>query len=160
MEDQKENSQQDNLGQEQRLVSKLNHYWDSIKLEGQSIPAFSQFNKSDVSDLWQNCVMASVTYVGPQKIYKYEHVGEKAQEAFGTDLTGKIDSTFEKSPSNVSNILKYMDKATAEKKLILSEGQFINHDEKLVKFRDCVLPFTNNNNIISHIIIGLSWKAF
>jgi hypothetical protein len=144
---------------ERRLVNRLKSYWD-LSRGSAELPLFSHFNKSTIEDIWKNCILVSVTNSGRQILYKYDHVGESAVEAFGKDLTGIYASSYEKSLMHGSNLLKYLDKSVEERSFLVSQGQFVNAEDKIIKFRDCILPFVDTQNNVSNLVIGLSWRAF
>jgi hypothetical protein len=42
---------------------------------------------------------------------------------------------------------------------LYDEGQFVSPTHKTVKFRSCLLPFGQGEEV-SHILVGLSWREF
>jgi hypothetical protein len=57
-------------------------------------------------------------------------------------------------------VLNYIDKVMLDPKPTIEDGQFINEKNQVVKFRSCLLPFGSDRDNITHIIAGLSWRAF
>jgi hypothetical protein len=147
------------LVSEKRLVNRLKNYWDLLR-GSESIPEYVKFNKAAIADMWTNCIVVSVSNAGKQKVYKYEHVGNSAAEAFGKNLTGVYASSYEKSLMPGSNLMTYLDKSVDERSFLISQGQFVNLENKIVKFRDCMLPFIDLNGNITYVLIGLSWRSF
>lgn len=144
---------------ERRLVNRLKGFWDMAK-GAEELPPYNKFNKGSIDDLWNNCILVSVNSSSKQIMYKYEHVGKSAIEAFGKDLTGVYASSYEKSLLHGSNLLKYLDKSIEERSFLVSQGQFVNAEDKIIKFRDCILPFADGGGNISHLLVGLSWRSF
>jgi hypothetical protein len=144
---------------ERRLVNRLKGFWDLAK-GTEDLPPYTKFSKAAIDDLWTNCILVSVNSSSKQIMYKYEHVGKSAVEAFGKDLTGAYANSYEKSLMHGSNLMKYLDKSVEERSFLVSQGQFVNAEDKIIKFRDCILPFADINKNISHLVVGLSWRSF
>lgn len=148
------------LVSEKRLVNRLKNYWDLLRGQ-EPIPEYVKFNHGAIAEMWSNCIVVSVNNPNSkQKIYRYEHMGPSASEAFGKNLTGVYASSYEKSLMPGSNLMSYIDKTVDERSFLISQGQFVNMENKIVKFRDCMLPFVDLHNNINYVLVGLSWRAF
>ena len=148
-----------NFVSERRLVNRLHQYWLSLKSEDEDIPKFSKFNESKIEDMWHTCVLFSVEGSGKQPIFKLQNMGDSLSEAFIDDLKNRYFSIRDKSILPGSNFAESMEIAVRTREFIKSEGQFINPKNKIVKYRDCILPFSNAENQVSNLIIGLSWRT-
>ena len=47
----------------------------------------------------------------------------------------------------------------ADPKPLVDIGQFISENNKVVKFRSCLLPF-GKDGVVTHVLAGLSWREF
>ncbi len=145
--------------QERRLTSRLLEYWDNIRKD-RTLPDINSFNSSAVEDVWGFCIRLAIQPgKGDTKTYRYEYIGDRLREAYGADISGKIASAKNRQLPGFK-LLAQADGAVAGHETTTGHGQFINKDSKLVKYRNCVLPFGKDNGEVSHVIIGMSWKAF
>lgn len=148
-----------NIANERRLVARLKNYWDNIR-EDEGVPNIGKFNINSVQDIWGNCMLFDISSGGTKKVYQCSHVGDLLVEGFGKDLKNRYVSSYDKRLMPGSNLLEFMDESVNKKDFILSQGQFVNHKDKIVKYRNCILPFVNSAGTIRHLVIGLSWRAF
>jgi hypothetical protein len=123
-------------------------------------PAFHRYNPSAISDMWENCLQFDLTSSDKMKMYQIAHVGRNLEKDFGKNLKGKYLSSTERRIMPGSNLMEYVDKCVESGEYILSQGQFVNNENKIVKYRNCMMPFVNIKNEVKNIIVGLSWKAF
>lgn len=144
---------------EQRLSERLINYWNNIRKDS-ALPDFAHFNKATIEDIWQQCVLF-VVMPGPDgkppRINFYT-VGEKIHSIYGQDMTGHTFTAPLRNFQGASIIRKVPD-VIANPVPITDEGQFINDQSKVVKYRSCLLPFGRNDKV-THILAGLSWRVF
>lgn len=145
---------------EKRLTTRLITYWE--KLKGDDFcPGYEQLNPSALDDIWNNClVLHAQPSVGEKRPYTYVHCGELISQAIGKDLRGQTMTTNMRFFPG-AKIIKRIDEvvAQASPSPLLDDGQFVNDAGKVVKYRACLLAF-GANNIVSHVVIGVSWRAF
>jgi len=144
---------------EQRLVVRLQNYWDSVRKE-ELMPEYIKFNNNSIFDLWESCMVFKVASAGERYVYQCNFVGEDLKIGFGKDLENRYVTDNDKRLLPGSNLAEFMNKCVVGKKVIISQGQFVNFENKIVKYRDCILPFCDNTERVSHLIVGISWKAF
>ncbi len=147
------------MANERRLVVRLKSYWDMIRGDNLQ-PNFSKYNPGAISDMWENCIQFNLASTDSKNLYQIVHVGRNLEKDFGNDLKGKYISSNERRIMPGSNLMEYVDKCVETGEYILSQGQFVNNANKIVKYRNCMMPFVNNKSEIKNIIVGLSWKAF
>ncbi|MAR56134.1 MAG: hypothetical protein CMM93_03030, partial [Rickettsiales bacterium] len=85
-------------------------------------------------------------------------VGDQVRKMYQEDVVGKVLTPHHTSFKG-ANIIKRIDEVVAEPKPVFDDGQFINKNNKLVKYRSCLLPFGKSNEV-SHVVVGLSWREF
>lgn len=145
---------------EKRLVNRLRMYWSYVRDED-ILPDYRKFNQNYIADMWDNCLLFSVSYSGQAtKLYQCEYIGQNLSVAFGNDLKDRYISSKDRLILPGANLMDYLDKSLNEKKFTMSSGQFVNYRDKIVKYRDCILPFADNNKNVSHLVAGISWREF
>jgi hypothetical protein len=96
---------------------------------------------------------------GSTTTYTYEYVGASVKEAVGSDMTGKMfTSQFRGFPG--ARVVQKIDEVVKARQIIVDEGQFVNEQSKLVKYRSCLLPFGTREGVVTHVVLGLSWRAY
>jgi hypothetical protein len=147
--------------EDKRLTRRLTDYWDRLRKDN-PLPQWAQLNTGAISDVWGQCSVWRVE-IGRQATdsiaYTYEYVGKNTKEAMGTDMTGELFLTKFRNFPGVK-LTKNIDSVVKNRVPEYDEGSFINEKQKLVKFRSCLLPFGTTEGRVTHILLGLSWKAF
>lgn len=145
---------------EQRLTTRLISYWEQIK-GASTYPSYQQLNPSALDEIWDNCLaMQAQPSVGEKRPYTYVHCGSLISQAIGKDLRGQTMTTNMKFFPG-AKIIKRIDEvvAQASPSPLLDDGQFVNDAGKVVKYRACLLAF-GANGVVTHVVIGVSWRAF
>jgi hypothetical protein len=142
---------------EQRVTSRLMKYWDNLRKDAE-IPAFAKFNSAAVEDIWGQCMLFMVNPGQGKKHYTFYRVGDAVRKMYQEDVVGQVLTPHHASFKG-ANIIKRIDEVIAHPTPVFDEGQFINKKSKMVKFRSCLLPFGNDDKV-SHVIVGLSWREF
>jgi len=149
----------DKIVNEQRLVKRMESYWDSLKEEGASLPKYQKFNNARLQDIWENCFTLIVNEKMGNRMYKYEHVGEEVHKAYGSKLVGDFTMQTIKGIPGVK-VLEKIDECITAKKIFVEDGKFINKESKMIKFRSCILPFGSDGENVDHVVTGLSWRKY
>lgn len=144
---------------EQRLIVRLGNYWEMLKKDN-DMPAIEQFNPHVVGDLWPKCVRIQLDHRNPSATtYRYEYLGEEAIAMLGADLTGRTVDVRVREDNGLK-IVKFIEMVSQTQKMQVDENQFTNSRGQLVKYRCCFLPFGDVKRGITHILIGISQRAF
>lgn len=147
--------------EDQRLTKRLMEYWNRLRREA-LLPQWAQFNAGAMQDIWGQCCVWSVTFADISAAvnqFTFEYVGDSAQQALGKDMTGTMFmSTQQKFPG--ARIVTRIEETVKRALPINDEGTFVNEHNKVVKYRSCLLPFGTKDGRVTHIVLGLSWKAF
>jgi hypothetical protein len=144
---------------EQRLSSRLVSMWDKLA-ELNPPPMFAQMNKNAISDVWSQCAVVRVEQAAtsPQDtLFAFEYIGDKSRSLLANiqegrmvrlgELNRETKKFLETLPETISNITTIVNSGT------LAGGR----NNKIIKYRICMLPFTNTSKAVSHIMIGFSW---
>src|SRR5690606_33092749 len=125
---------------EQRLVNRLKQYWENAKGED-DIPLSMKFNGSFIQDIIENCITVKVTNANGVNTYQVSHFGRNLKGAFDEDLSDKYFSMQVSGKTINKQFITYLDKAVETKEIVNSEGSFIGGKGKVIKYRDCIMPF-------------------
>lgn len=145
---------------EKRLTTRLISYWEQIKADA-PYPSIQQLNPSALDDIWDNCLaLAAQPAVNNKRPYTYVHCGQTISQAIGKDLRGQTMTTNMKFFPG-AKIIKRIDEVMGQNAgtPLLDDGQFVNDQNKVVKYRACLLAF-GANGVVTHVLIGVSWRAF
>jgi hypothetical protein len=145
--------------EEQRLTVRLTRYWESVR-KNKPFPQFEHLNTEAIADLWKQCFVTSVVVRESGYQYKYEYMGETVIEAYGRNLAGTVVSHKAGTQFPGAMVAKKMNELIAERRPLEADGQFVNENGKLIKYRACFLPFGEEEKGITHILAGLSYRMF
>jgi hypothetical protein len=147
------------MSTDHRLTDRLTNYWTLLKREN-VMPEFGQFNISAISDIWQQCILFTVSQATentPASVNFYM-LGDQAKNIYGGDMSGRTVYPSMKHFQGAS-VVRRMDEIIKDPKSLYDEGQFVNERSKIVKYRSCLLPFGKEGRV-THILAGLSWREF
>jgi hypothetical protein len=144
---------------EHRLPDRLIGYWNNLRKES-PMPDYSHFNASSIADIWQSCVLFTVSPAVENKpfVLNFYQVGDKVREVYGKDMIGRSFNTAQRHFQGAA-IVRHIDSIIESPAPLTDTGQFINERNKVVKYRSCMLPFGRDKKV-SHVIVGLSWREF
>ena len=145
---------------DQRLSDRLTSYWNDIRGDAE-MPDFSRLNSSTISEIWQQCILFTVQHSDDGKsapTLSFYNIGEKLEPIYGKNLFGKMFSA-QRRHFQGANIITKINVMIQRPKPLFEEGEFVNENNKLVKYRSCLLPF-GTNGVVTHVVAGLSWKEF
>jgi hypothetical protein len=147
------------MSAEQRLSERLLSYWNVLRKD-EPMPDFSHFNSSAIDDLWQQCILFTVSPALDNKTaaLNFYQIGDKLGNIYGANMIGRSFTAGQQHFQGAS-IVRRMQDILENPVPITDMGQFINEKSKVVKFRSCLLPFGRNGKV-THVITGLSWREF
>ncbi len=142
---------------EQRLTHRMVKMWDKLAALTPP-PMFAQFNQGRLSDVWQQCAVLQIE-PGSQNdnlTVLFEYVGDKAKALVPSKDEGKRMSK-NSLDRNMKKYLAKLEDSVSQKMTIVNNGTLVNDRSKVVKYRTCLLPFTDSDGNVTHIIVGFSW---
>ena len=143
---------------EQRLTTRLVSYWESIRKD-RDVPSIELFNPQAIDNLWLSCLQVGSVRSEGRNQYVYEHVGSDVSEILGKDLVGKrVHAKMMFTPAR--KMIVKMDELIVDSQVKLLDGNFVDENSKMIKYRSCLLPFGHDKKNITHIIVGISWNIF
>jgi hypothetical protein len=145
---------------DQRLIDRLTQYWNSLCRDG-AYPEFAQFNASAIEDIWGHCVLFTVTPGGGTRGpgVSFYRIGDKLADLYGQNLVG-VSMQAGQRHFQGANIVRRIGEVIEKPSPVTDLGQFVSERGKIVKFRSCMLPFTNHDGMVTHVVAGLSWREF
>lgn len=148
---------------EKRLTVRLVNYWDNLRKEAAQ-PTFATWNPAAIDDIWQNCMALQVLPSAANtntKTYTYVHCGEEVAQAVGKNLLGETLTTKMKFFPGARIIRRIDDVANMHSPVpVYDEGEFVNDKSQIVKYRACLVSFMARDSFVSHVVVGVSWRAF
>lgn len=146
------------MQQDHRLIDNLVKHWR--KRRGNlALPVYEAFSPEVLGDdVWQQCCAFTVHEEHSKTILMGDFAGVRARQALGRDITGEVLAVGA-AQFEAARLLNNAEKALKERDVELDEGHFVNADSKIIKFRSCLLPFGRNSRV-THLLLGVSWRAF
>lgn len=142
---------------EQRLTRRLLTYWRLIR-KTNTMPQIEHFNSGAVEDLWHQCILFSVdTRKGA--VFKFEFIGDTIIRSFGRDICGQIVEGGNIGFPGVA-MHRCLKGLVGDPEPKEDGGFFLNVSGEMVKYRACFLPFGRRDAGLTHVIVGLSFRAF
>lgn len=144
---------------EHRLADRLITYWNNTRKD-LPIPDFAHFNSSSIADIWQQCVLFTVSPEVENKpfVLNFYQVGDQLKGVYGKDMIGRSFNTSQRHFQGAA-IVRRMEEIITKPAPITDLGQFINEQSRVVKYRSCMLPFGRDGRV-THVLIGLSWREY
>jgi hypothetical protein len=143
---------------EQRLSTRMVTMWDKLA-EMTPPPMFAQFNKNALSDIWQQCAVLRVEpKAAESEIYEMtvDFLGDLTKKLLPELRTGQRITTKTMS-MQAKKYLSDIGQVITHCQTLINSGSVIGTHNKMVKYRVCLLPFTDKNAQVAYIVVGFSW---
>lgn len=90
----------------------------------------------------------------------FAEIGDHVRTIYGNDMVGKTFSTAQRHFQG-ARIMRHTQEVITTKQCLFDEGQFVSSsNSRMVKYRSCLMPFSNKDGRVTHIIIGLTWREY
>jgi hypothetical protein len=169
---------------DKRLTHLLTDYWNQLR-EEHPLPEWEKFNQESFKELWRQCCGWKVdTATSNTIVYTYEHIGESLKKVAGDNRIGKkvtshrpasghdhtnikpghgttdelLIQHFDNFPA--ARILQKIDRTVQKPAIVIEEGRVTDGEGNDIRFRSCLLPFGDKEGVVSHMVLGLSWKKY
>lgn len=136
-----------------RLEDILLNYWNSLNKDD-SLPHENDIDPQKLEDIWDNCFLSLIT---KNRGYRYEYLGEHLIEAYGSDVESGVEKLIS---TNSHRTVEKFDEAMSRKEPVQDNGEFTNSNQMLIKYRQILLPFVNEDGKVTYILGGMRWKSF
>lgn len=140
---------------ERRITVRLVAYWE--KLRGDRVmPLENDIDPEDLADLWDYCFLVQVRDL-QKSDYNYTYLGSAIMEAYRGGLSREDPSCL--VAVNANKLAFDYAKVIDSRVPIIQEGEFVNAQEELVKYRQCLLPLGTGEKVDA-IFGGMRFKIF
>jgi hypothetical protein len=140
-----------------RLTEQLKEYWNSLK-DGE-MPTEHDFNISNIEEIWSSCFLIKIGANAPLQ-YNYLYLGDELIEAYGDSLAQKEICERLLFPA-IDPIAPYVEKILTTLKPYEYDGEFINANDLLVRYRAVLLPLSRQDeNKVGFLVGGMRWKTY
>lgn len=141
---------------EQRLTVRMTMLWESIA-QGDPPPNYVKFNPGVIADIWPQCF--TLAFDPGASGGKIEYIGRQLAPLFkGLKEGSHFSPQMKVFPA--ARLIKHVPDVLSTHSTLTDEGQFVNANNKVVKYRSCLLPFGNKIKGITHVVMGISWREF
>ncbi len=139
---------------ERRLTSQLQAYWEKLKGE-QRLPFEGDVDVSEIEALWEDCFLVSVHWDNDID-FRYEALGKNLIEVFadGVDIGDLYALLSQENHIVIEKFVEVME----GKHPVIDENHFEKEDGVRVKYRQILLPFTEQGHEeVTYILGGMRW---
>ncbi len=143
------------LASEGRITNIILTHWYDIRKD-KVLPSEKDIDPNILEPILDNCFLIKTKELRTLEQHRYIYIGKNILDAYGSRVTSPkdyddIDPLSHKN--KFEEVLKYC-------KPIIDEGEFINKDGLLVKYRQCIVPLGEDRNNIESIFGGMRFKVF
>lgn len=144
--------------QEKRLTHRLHHYWHHACGDA-PYPDIKQFNPAAIEDVWPFCFIVNIFAKKPRLLYQYNAMGEEICGLYGADVVGEL---VKENPAEFPGraLYKMFHQVVEECEHLHTGGNFLTRENRMAKYRACLLPLGNKKKGVTHILVGLSYRVF
>jgi hypothetical protein len=141
------------LGVERRINLRLLAYWERLR-RGRAMPTLEEFNPADLPDLRDSCFIVHIAELSkPDGTYGY--VGTAIADAYDNgSFSGSTGNLISRNPAASAG--HFLTVAQSGRPL-LDEGEFTNGSNRLVKYRQCLLPL-GQEGTVQAVCGGMHYK--
>ena len=140
---------------ERRVTLRLLAYWEKMRRD-RAMPDVPDINSADLEDLWDSCFLVHIPDPA-QEDYHYSYLGQAIREAYRFG-EAKGDSQELVLPV-IGKLATGYNKVRATAKPLLEEGEFRNLSNQLVRYRQCLLPLGEKEEVRA-IFGGMLFRIF
>ncbi len=142
------------LAGSKRLNDQLESYW--LRLKGdKALPEEIDIDPDKLNGSWEDCFLVACDH---EDRFQYSYLGKKLFEAFGVAEDSPADIETLLSTNRPATIDKF-EQVIADKTIVVDEGEFTNSNNMVIKYRQILLPFSNDGEQVTHVFGGMRWKV-
>ena len=140
---------------DKRITNIIINHWAEVKGE-KAIAAEKDLDSNLLDDVLDNCFLIEATELVLSGKHKYIYIGKNILDAYGSRATSPKDYH---DVDPLSNKIKFQEVINL-KKPVMEDGQFINQDGNVVKYRQCLVPLGKDGINVDSIFGGMRFKIF
>jgi hypothetical protein len=134
--------------QDMRITNIILDHWNEIR-GLKKFPAEKDLDPALLERLLDNCFLIRTDGIFEGK-YNYKFLGKNIMNAYGSDITRPLNDEAEpfSQRDKIKELLTY-------EHPIIDEGEFRNIKRDLIKYRQCLVPLSNDGVTIDSIFGGM-----
>ncbi len=121
------------------IIETVMKYWDELR-EGKKFPPEEDLDPDMLQEAWDHCFLIYPRH----NQFCFTHLGSVVKGAYGSDRTIEC-RVFIESPAADSLTYKYQE-VLESREPIIENAEFINLQDDLVRFKQCLLPLGPDEN--------------
>lgn len=142
---------------ERRIAGKLNRYWSKLS-DAKSFPAEEKINPNEIPDMWDYCFIVKADNSCKKHDFAYKYLGQNIKNAYRGELNRlSIEALVNLDPGHLE---KEYEKVLAWKRPVISNSETTIGIDKILKFRQILLPLGDDGININAILGCMSFRIF
>lgn len=142
-------------GSANRITTIIIDHWEKVRGDN-AIPSQQDLDPNTLESLLDNCFLVKATSFAANGRHDYVYIGKNIVDAYGSNVTYPQDNSHIDPLSHKDKF----EEVIRTKKPVLDEGEFINKDGHVVKYRQCLVPLGKDGRTIETIFGGMRFKVF
>jgi len=142
-------------GSEKRITNVIFKHWDEAR-GTRAMPSEKDLDPDVLEPILDNCFLIKTTELKISGKHTYVYIGKNILDAYGSHETNPKDY-HDVDPLSHKN---KFEKVLESLKPVIEEGEFVNNDGYLVKYRQCLIPLGSDNNTVDSIFGGMRFRIF
>jgi len=139
---------------DQRITSVIMGHWEGIK-KGKAMPSEHDLDPTVLEQILDSCYLVGAVGVQSGK-YDYKYIGKNVVSAYESEETQRIDYEKGNPLTQKNKIIECIE----NKRPISDEGEFVNTKGEIVRYRQCIVPLSNDGVNVDSILGGIRYKIF
>lgn len=140
-------------GAEARITAIIIDHWEQVRGD-RRFPSQQDLDPNYLEPYLDSCFLIKVEELMHTGKHNYVYIGKNILEAYGSSATHAQNEGVDP--------LSHKDKfeEVLKRRLpVLDEGEFMNQDGRIVRYRQCLVPL-GNNGVVESIFGGMRFKVF
>ncbi len=140
--------------QERRLTMRLLNYWQELR-GVRRFPSLGDINPEAVGDIWENCYVLDVGTTSRDPMFSY--LGQRLAKLSGVYIRGNSLADLENG-TLLDQATRHVPEVLETCAPVTSEDEFIRYDGVTIIYRSIVLPLSDDQKTVSHLLGGANGK--
>ncbi len=144
------------IARERRISGRLTKYWTKL-CDGRMFPSESEVKPVLISDMWDYCFVVKADNSCKREDYKYKYFGQNIAKAYQGELraTKNIPTLINLDPGHLE---EEYEKVLAWKRPVISNGENTIGMNRVIRFRQVLLPLGDDGININAILGCMSYR--
>ena len=138
-----------------RITTIIIEHWNLVRGDN-FIPSEQDLDADILESLLDNCFLIKATELRSSGHHDYVYIGQNIVSAYGSNVTHPKDSHDIDPLSHKNKFAEVIKTRTP----VMDEGEFVNKDGHLVKYRQCLVPLGRDGRTVESIFGGMRFKVF